>query len=605
MSLARWQRTIVDADGETLPGASVEVREETTGNLAALFSDRAGATGISNPTTADAVTALAAFYVAGGAYKIVATSGSFSITWRHVAIGTAAELDQDDLHTFAGLRYAFEAQTGEEAASGKVRANAANLTAATYLYFAVVDINGNNHGDRLADVGDSTSVVKGHVLIRLLSGGSEIVFSITGAARDLRTESPTAQVIAVPVTHVSGASVLSAADAVSVELLRTGDKGDTGATGAIGSTGGQGVQGVQGASGAAGGLTGTEILYTGSESGMALTAADDGQNVVVDSLSNVTLPIDPIASLGAGWMVMLRNVGAGQLTLDPDNGSPSELINGAATLTLLQNQGAVLWSNGEAFRANVFSAALATDVIRRDNILALHENLKITRPGTATITITADALLLFDSDGNAKRFAAFNKTADIAVAGANGLDTGAEASNTWYHAWAIGKTDGTAASLLSLSDTGPTMPAGYTYKGYVGAVRNDGSSQFLDFHQRGNYVAIDGTHLNALNAGTATTYTAVSLSALVPPTARSTWGYFGVGQPSVQSANAVFMGLAPEGSGTTDSYGELFTQNPYGNTAQTQINSTMEVYMSTPQQVKYYVGGTNAAGYITVNGWRF
>jgi hypothetical protein len=243
-------------------------------------------------------------------------------------------------------------------------------------------------------------------------------------------------------------------------------------------------------------------------------------------------------------------------------------------------------------------------VARRDNILTPHENLKITRPTTNEVTITADGLLLFDSDGAVKRFPTFNETPDIAATGANGLDVGSSAANTWYHIFAIGKEDGTDAGLFSLSATAPTMPSGYTYKGYVGAVRNDGSDQFVNFHQRGNYVAVDGSHLNALSAGTATSYTAVSLSAIVPSTARSCWGYFGIGQTSAASA-VIWMGVAPDGSGTADTYGELFTQNPYGNSLNTQINSTLEVYMSTAQQIMYYVAGTNAAGYITINGWRF
>jgi hypothetical protein len=57
-----------------------------------LFSDRAGASAITNPFTGTAE-GLAAFHVAGGAYKITATSGAFSETWTWVGIGTASEYD--------------------------------------------------------------------------------------------------------------------------------------------------------------------------------------------------------------------------------------------------------------------------------------------------------------------------------------------------------------------------------------------------------------------------------------------------------------------------------------------------------------------------------
>lgn len=105
MALARWQRTIVDDEGNVLPLAAVEVRNEATGNLAPLKSDRAGASGIANPGTADAE-GFFSFHVTGGAYQIIATSGAFTQTWRYVAIGTAAETDSPvgvtRVHTAAG-----------------------------------------------------------------------------------------------------------------------------------------------------------------------------------------------------------------------------------------------------------------------------------------------------------------------------------------------------------------------------------------------------------------------------------------------------------------------------------------------------------------------
>lgn len=56
-----------------------------------------------------------------------------------------------------------------------------------------------------------------------------------------------------------------------------------------------------------------------------------------------------------------------------------------------------------------------------------------------------------------------NKTADITVVGANGLDAGAAANDTWYALFVITNDDGSlVASLLSLSGTAPTLPVGYT-----------------------------------------------------------------------------------------------------------------------------------------------
>lgn len=93
MPFAIHQFTVTDDAGNVLPGASVEVRRETAGApLAALFSDRDGAFSRGNPFFADAA-GFAAFHVAGGAYRITVTKGTFSRVLRYVAIGRAAETD--------------------------------------------------------------------------------------------------------------------------------------------------------------------------------------------------------------------------------------------------------------------------------------------------------------------------------------------------------------------------------------------------------------------------------------------------------------------------------------------------------------------------------
>src|SRR5690606_20029945 len=93
MALAAWQATIVDESGNIQSLASVEVLLESSGATAALFSDRDGANPIgSNPTTADE-NGFVRFYAAGGSYRINATLGAFTRTWRHVPIGLLGERD--------------------------------------------------------------------------------------------------------------------------------------------------------------------------------------------------------------------------------------------------------------------------------------------------------------------------------------------------------------------------------------------------------------------------------------------------------------------------------------------------------------------------------
>lgn len=92
MALAVWQSTIVNRSGDVQPNAQVEVRLESSGALAAIYADRDGNTPLANPFNADE-NGFARFYAAGGAYKITASLGAFSQTFRHVAIGLLGEQD--------------------------------------------------------------------------------------------------------------------------------------------------------------------------------------------------------------------------------------------------------------------------------------------------------------------------------------------------------------------------------------------------------------------------------------------------------------------------------------------------------------------------------
>jgi hypothetical protein len=101
MALARHNGVafVIDANNfvKIAPFASVEVRRESTGALASLFSDRAGLVGISNPMTADEYGRFT-FCVPGlqEGYRIRVTeaaSPGLEYTHRNVPIGLFQELD--------------------------------------------------------------------------------------------------------------------------------------------------------------------------------------------------------------------------------------------------------------------------------------------------------------------------------------------------------------------------------------------------------------------------------------------------------------------------------------------------------------------------------
>lgn len=154
------------------------------------------------------------------------------------------------------------------------------------------------------------------------------------------------------------------------------------------------------------------------------------------------------------------------------------------------------------------------------NTLCPHTNLVVKRTTVAQATITADALVAFDSSSVPKAVTTVSLTFDISTTGANGREAAdAEASSTWYYLWCIVKADGTKAAFGSKTAT-PTLPSGYLYKGLVGMLYNNGSSNLDNQVQRGEFTNCRrGT---ALSTGSQSgSYAAVSLAQWVPPNAKA------------------------------------------------------------------------------------
>lgn len=113
-------------------------------------------------------------------------------------------------------------------------------------------------------------------------------------------------------------------------------------------------------------------------------------------------------------------------------------------------------------------------------------------------------------------------TLNIAVNGANGLDTGTVAASKVYAVYVIGDSTGykNTAGLISLSLTAPTMPENYNAMRLVGYALTDGSSNFLLMFQTGSNnereVLMDVKIATAITAGASTTYAAATLTAMVP-----------------------------------------------------------------------------------------
>ncbi len=237
------------------------------------------------------------------------------------------------------------------------------------------------------------------------------------------------------------------------------------------------------------------------------------------------------------------------------------------------------------------------------SVLAPHRNLVVKQTSAATVDVDAAEVVLTNAAGASRRFQNIDLTANVTVAGVNGRDTGAEAASTWYHIWVVAKRDGTVAALLSASATAPTMPADYTFKGYMGAVYNNASSNFVAFYQRNAKVNCPNTPV--LSAGNATSWTPVSLAAALPPTATEARLRMAV---SASSGATVATGyVTGQASGSTlgdNAYGYVDERRQTGTINEETYQST-ELLLTNGLEVKYMLTGTNAIMYINATGWRY
>ena len=112
-----------------------------------------------------------------------------------------------------------------------------------------------------------------------------------------------------------------------------------------------------------------------------------------------------------------------------------------------------------------------------------------TAGSSATLSIAAGQATDSTNAQNITLAAIAKTTSAWAVGTGNGcLDTGAIANSTWYHFYAILRTDtGVTDVLCSTSASAPTMPTSYSFKRRIGSGKTDGSAQWIAFTQTGDW----------------------------------------------------------------------------------------------------------------------
>jgi hypothetical protein len=131
---------------------------------------------------------------------------------------------------------------------------------------------------------------------------------------------------------------------------------------------------------------------------------------------------------------------------------------------------------------------------------------------------------------------------------AGGLNTGAEAANTWYEVHLIKRTDtGVVDVMFTTTANRATLPANYDKQRRIGWVRNDAGSALLQFTQVDDHFTLT-TQVNDVSATATATAAAVTLTA--PPNSIARFRAGTTSTTSVNTTNATVFSEIVEGNVT-------------------------------------------------------
>lgn len=214
MARGHFYRALTDEDGNLIPNVTLEVRRETAGLPLVAVQNRAGDNLGSTPMFPLGV---ANFYVlVGGFFRLHVTAAGYDETFYDVPIASGAGTDADAL-VGAAFNMAFETEVAAPPSSGSIRADNADLSAATELYVSETNAAGSDFAARLAEL-----VTDDRILITA-SDGTQVSFNVDSAG-----VSDSGAYATIAVTGHAGETALSAGS-VSLQLQRKGQDGADGA----------------------------------------------------------------------------------------------------------------------------------------------------------------------------------------------------------------------------------------------------------------------------------------------------------------------------------------------------------------------------------------
>jgi hypothetical protein len=147
-----------------------------------------------------------------------------------------------------------------------------------------------------------------------------------------------------------------------------GEKGNTGDQGPQGIQGPQGDQGIQGPQGPQGpqgdpGADGLNGILSAAQfvktDNYAVVAADKGKTLIADKATPISFDFDAAATLTSDYLVIVKNEGAGTLTLNPDG---AEMIDGETSLDIKSGDSLFVFSDGTNLRTALAGGSSAANL---------------------------------------------------------------------------------------------------------------------------------------------------------------------------------------------------------------------------------------------------
>lgn len=217
------------------------------------------------------------------------------------------------------------------------------------------------------------------------------------------------------------------------------------------------------------------------------------------------------------------------------------------------------------------------------------------------INVTGASAVLATTAGSPVFVASPSVTIDLTTTGANGMDTGSRPTSGWVYCYLISTGSVTAGLATATSPTsgGPTMPGGYSYRTYVGAMFCDGSQNLMRTRQLGReatYVVTPATNTTnnpSIASGIATS--TVALTSLAPLTAATVDVIVGV-----TSTNGITLFVGPSSNYTVGTGAVPFISYTSGGTGAITTTVVGRIVL---EAYSVYYSSSASHGYANLKGW--